>query len=196
VAAVLATTLTGLLAVAATAEEAPVQTEQVETSVRAAAVLVEAELVGIDLESREISLRGPLGQVLTMTVGEDVERLEEFAVGDIISATYLTSLAGELREPTEEEKANPWQVMEAAEIADGEHSPGVAGARMIHAVCTIEGMNRVLRTVMVEDPRGKYHVIEDVDPARLEGLTLGTTLILTYTEAMALSLEKRPLEAE
>jgi hypothetical protein len=176
------------------AEEAPEQ--EVTRSVRAAAVLVQAEIVAIDLETREVSLKGPLGQILTMTADKDIERLEEFAVGDIISATYLTSLAGELREPTEEEKANPWQVMEAAEIADGEQAPGVAGARMIHAVCTIEGMNRVLRTVMVEDPRGKYHVIEDVDPARLEGLTLGTSLILTYTEAVALSLEKRPLEAE
>jgi hypothetical protein len=63
--------------------------------------------------------------------------------------------------------------------------------RVVRAVCTIEGMNRVTRTVMIEDPRGKYHVIGDVDPARLVGLTLGTQVIMVYSQAVALTLDKQ-----
>ena len=53
-------------------------------------------------------------------------------------------------------------------------------------------MNRVLGTVTVKDARGKLHVITDVDPANMEGVTLGTQIIMTYAQGVALSLEKAP----
>ena len=165
--------------------------EQQGGSVRAAAVQVEAIITDIDHKNREITLQLPGGAFVTMTAGEEVRRLEEFAVGDAIVATYLTSLAGEVREPTEEEKANPWQEVDGAMVAGLEDTPGIAGMRVIKAVCTIEGMNRVAGTVMVEDPRGKYHLIGDIEPERFKGRMLGDTIILVYTEAVALSLEKK-----
>ena len=66
--------------------------------------------------------------------------------------------------------------------------------RMIRAVCTIEGMNRVLGTVTVEDTRGNLHLITDVEPEKMEGVTLGQTLVIVYAEAVALSLEQKHAE--
>jgi hypothetical protein len=126
-----------------------------------------------------------------MTAGPQLQRLDEISVGDIVVATYLQSLAADVREPTAEESAEPWVELDAAAIASLDMDPGVAGLRVIRAVCTIEGMKRVSRTVMIEDPRGKYHLIGDVDPARLEGITLGTKVIMVYSEAVALTLEKK-----
>ena len=63
-------------------------------------------------------------------------------------------------------------------------------ARIIRAVCTIEGMNRILGTVTIKDPRGKLHVIGDVEPAKMEGVTLGQTIVVVYAEALALTLEQ------
>ncbi len=157
---------------------------------RAAAVQIEARVVDIDYESREFTLELPHGQFVTMTAGPDVQRLDEIKVGDSIVATYLTSLAGEVRKPTEEELANPWQELDVAAVAGAEQRPGVAGGRAIKAVCTIEGMNRVAGTVMIEDPRGKYHLIGDVPREAFEGRMLGETIIVVYTEAVALSVAK------
>jgi hypothetical protein len=165
--------------------------EQQGGEVRAAAVQVEAVITDIDLKNREITMRLPGGAFVTMTAGEEAKRLEEFAVGDAIVATYLTSLAGEVREPTDEERANPWQEVDGAMVAGLEEQPGIAKMRVIKAVCTIEGMNRVAGTVMVEDPRGKYHLIGDIEPERFKGRMLGDTIILVYSEAVALSLEKK-----
>ena len=164
--------------------------EEAKGGERAAAVVVEAVIVAIDKKTREVSMELPMGNVVTLTAGPDVKRLQDFAVGDSIVATYLTSLAGEVRAPTEEEKAEPWVVLEGEMVAEANMPPGVAGMRVIRAVCTIEGMNRITGTVMVKDPRGKFHVIADVKPERMEGVTLGTNLIITYSEAVALSLEK------
>ncbi|MDH4041167.1 MAG: hypothetical protein OEV88_10985, partial [Gammaproteobacteria bacterium] len=76
--------------------------------------------------------------------------------------------------------------------APASQNPGAAVGVTIRAVCTIEGMNRITRTVMLKDSDGDFHLIEDVDPAKMAGVTLGQTIIVTYTEAFALTLEKLP----
>ena len=69
--------------------------------------------------------------------------------------------------------------------------PPAAGVGVIvRAVCTIEGMNRVSGTVTVQDPRGQFHVISNVPAAKMEGVRLGDTVVITYSQAVALSLEK------
>ena len=167
-------------------ESAPVTGKE-----RVMAITVNAEITGIDQESREVTLRTPMGQQVTVTAGSDIERLHDFAVGDVVSTTYIASLEGEVREPTEAEMAEPWIEIGAAAKSTADMEPGAIVGRVIQAVCTIEGMNRVTRTVMVLDPRGKYHVIGDVEPEKMAGVTLGTTLVLTYSEAIAVALEKK-----
>lgn len=159
--------------------------------VRTEMTIIEAQVLAIDYETREASLELPLGLVVSLTVSPEVQRLEEIKVGDLIVATYLSSLAGEIREPTEEEKKMPWVVVEGEMIAGADQMPGRAGAVTIRAVCTIEGMNRVTGQAMIQDSYGRYHIIEDVPAEHFEGLTLGTTVVITYTQAIAVALEKR-----
>ena len=158
---------------------------------RAVAILMDAQVTAIDYETREVSLRGPLGNVITLTAGDHIERFEDIAVDDIVATTYIASLEGELREPTEDEIANPWVEIEGAATATAESEPGAIAGRMIRAVCSIEGMNRLTGSVTVLDSRGKYHVISDVEPEKMEGVTLGDTIVLVFSEALAITLEKR-----
>ena len=163
-----------------------------EGTVRVMGVSLEAEVTAIDYETREVSMRGPQGNIVTITAGDHIERLEDITVGDFIVTSYVASLEGELRAPTEEELANPWAEVDGGAVAPAGSEPGAIVGRMIRAVCTIEGMNRLIGTVTVRDPRGKYHVIGDVEPEKMEGVVLGATVVLVYTEAMAITLEKHP----
>lgn len=160
-----------------------------ETNVRAMSMTIEAVITDIDLETRQFTVEGPNGQPITMTAAEQVVKLEDVNVGDTIVATYFTSLESELREPTQEELAEPWVVLADAAKSDADEQPAIGGARLIRAVCTIEGMNRVLGTVTIMDPRGKLHLIGDVEPEKMEGVTLGQTVVMVYTEALAVTLE-------
>ena len=160
-----------------------------EGNVRAMAVTMEAVVPDIDLETRQVSLRGPQGNVVTLTAREDVVKLEDVHVGDRLVATYLAALEVELREPTEEELAEPWVELSDAGVSDDPEFRAVGEARAIRAVCTIEGMNRALGTVTIKDPRGKLHLIGDVEPEKMEGVTLGDTVVVIYREAIALALE-------
>ena len=162
-----------------------------EDTARVMGTQMEAEVTAIDYKTREVSLRGPQGNIITITAGDHIERLNDIAVGDTIITTYVAALEGELRKPTEEELANPWEEVQGAGVADENTAPGAMVGRQIRAVCTLEGMNRLLGTITVKDPRGKYHVIGDVEPQKMEGVVLGATLVLVYAEAMAITLEKK-----
>jgi hypothetical protein len=152
---------------------------------------ISAVITEIDAKSREITLEGELGNLLTITAGPEIARFDEFKVGDIVTATYASSVSGELREPTEAELAAPMVALDEAAIAASDMPPGAAVGQAVRAVCTIEGMNRVTRTVMLKDPDGDFHIIGDVDPAKMEGVILGQTVVVTYTQALALTLEKQ-----
>jgi hypothetical protein len=172
-------------------------TAEVEMSVsgdgeRMIAKQVSAQITAIDPQTRDITLEGPLGNTITLRASEAVKRFDEFAVGDLVQATYAESISGELRAPTEAELETPWVELDGAAIAEEDLAPAAGVGTVIRAVCTIEGLNRATRTVTVQDPRGLYHVIQDVDPAKMEGVNIGDTIIITYSQAVALSLEKAP----
>jgi hypothetical protein len=169
----------------------PVSSPDKEDTVRTMALSVEAEVVAIDLETREVSLKGPDGAVFTVHSPERVVKLEDISVGDMVVTSYIAALEGEVREPTEEELAEPWLVIEKAAVSEEGESAAIGGARVIRAVCTIEGMNRELGVVTIKDSRGKLHLIGDVEPEKMDGVTLGQTIVMVYAEAMALTLEKK-----
>lgn len=164
--------------------------EHAQGGARAMAMQIQAVVSDIDLDTRQVSLQGPGGETVTVTAREEVVKLEDVNVGDVLVVTYLAALEGEVREPTEEELAEPWVVLEEGAVSGEGEEPGIGAARMIRAVCTIEGMNRILGTVTVMDSRGKLHLIADVEADKMEGVTLGQTVVIVFTEALALSLEQ------
>lgn len=171
------------------ADEEAAVADETTSGGRAMAITVEAVVTDIDLETRHVTLQGPAGESFTLTAREEMVKLKDVKVGDTLRATYLAALEGELREPTEEELAEPWVVLQdgGKGVVDG--VPMAGGARVIRAVCTIEGMNRLLGTVTILDPNGRAHVIADVEPQKMSGVTLGQTIVMVYQEALALTLE-------
>ena len=61
--------------------------------------------------------------------------------------------------------------------------------RRIRAVVTIESLDRKAQTVTVKGPRGKYFTARVADPSRLEKVRIGETILMTFTEATAISLK-------
>jgi hypothetical protein len=151
-----------------------------------------ATIEALNLETREITVKGPAGNVYTFPVDPAVTRLAEFKVGDSIVLDYYASLAAELREPTAAEKAEPLAVMKDAGKGDASSAPKAGAYRIIRAVVTIEGLDRSTGTATVKGPRGNYVVIQVRDPAMLPKLRIGDTVVAAYTEAFAVRLVKAP----
>src|SRR4051812_29239743 len=117
---------------------------------------ITATIEALNVETREITVKGPAGNVYTFNVDPAVKRLAEFKVGDSIVLDYYASLAAELREPTAEEKAEPLAVMKDAGKADATAAPKAGAYRIVRAVVTIEGLDRPSNTATIKGPRGNY----------------------------------------
>lgn len=153
-------------------------------------VTLTASIEAIDMATREVTLKGPLGNSVTITVDKRVKRLGEFKVGDFVRADYFVSVAAELRPPTAEEEKTPLVVMDAAGKAPPGSAPAAAGVRRFRVVTTVEGLDRPSRTVTVKGPRGNYFTARVADPSRLTQMRIGEHIVVTCTEALAVSLEK------
>lgn len=107
-----------------------------------------------------------------------------------MTADYYVSLAGELRAPTAEERAVPFMVLEAGARAPEGTAPAGGALRTFKVVATVEGLDRTTRSVTLKGPLGNTLTVRARDPNNLQKLHLGDTIVVTYTEALAVSLSK------
>ncbi len=157
-------------------------------------VSMQGTVTAIDPATREITLMGTDGGLVTLTASDDVERFDEIAVDDLIKFEYYTYLKAEFRDPTPDEVAEPIQmVAEGGKAPEGMDPAAVVGA-VVKAVVTIEALNRPFMVATVSGPNGNYVSIPMEDEELMKELHIGEVLILTYAEAMAVALEKVELK--
>jgi len=155
-------------------------------------VSVTAKVDAIDHAAREITLRDELGHVVTFTVDKRVKRLDEVQEGDEVTAAYYISLAGELRPPTEEEKQNPLEIKSGAARAPKGTEPAAGALRTIRVVTTVAGLDLATQTVTLTGPMGNYVTVRAKNVDNLKKLHLDDTIVVTYTEALAIAVDKAP----
>ena len=99
-------------------------------------------------------------------------------------------MKAEFRAPTPEELAEPLVVLvDGGKAPEGMDPAAIIGAQ-VKAVVTIEILNRPFMLATVKGPNGNYTSIKMEDEEFMTKLHIGQVVILTYTEAMAVSLEK------
>ena len=153
-------------------------------------VSVTARVEAVNYTNREVTLKGALGNQITFTVDQRVKRFDEIKVGDLVQADYYVSIAGEVRPPTPEEEKDPLVLLDAFAKAPPGTSPAAGGLRQFKVVTTIEGLDRPTRTITVKGPLGNYLTARVLDPSRLTQVRIGDHIVITYTEALAVSLQK------
>jgi hypothetical protein len=171
------------------ADEKPAAS-QPPTREEAVLVTISASVEAIDHAKRDVTLKGPLGNVVTFVVDPRVKRLDEVKVGDLVIADYYISVAAELRKPTPEEEKEPFVMLDAKGKSPTGTSPAAGGLRRFKVVTTIEGLDRPTETITVKGPMGNLFTTRVADPSNLPKLRIGETIVITYTEALAISLEK------
>ena len=159
-------------------------------------ITMQGTVIEIEKETREVTLKGENGNLTTMTAGDEVERFDEIAVGDVITFDYYTYLKAEFREPTAEELENPIVVVAEAGKAPGDEAPAGAIGAVVKAVVTIEMLNRPYMLATVKGPMGNYTTLQMEDEELITKLNIGEVVILTYAEAVAISLKKVETEVK
>ena len=149
---------------------------------------LQATVVGLDLPVRVITLKGPKGNQVTFHVGDQVKNLDQVKVGDIVVAKYYESIAVRVTKPGAPAAES---VDAVASAKPGEKPAGVAVQQeTVKAKVTAIGKHK--ESVTLTGPEGNSVTIKVKDPKKLNGVKVGDDVEITYTQALAISVEKAP----
>jgi len=148
---------------------------------------VKATVQAINLDTRVVTLKGPKGNVFDLKVGEEAKNLPQVKVGDVVVAKYYESLAVEVKKPGE-----PGGVMASGAVATAEPGAKPAGvvANQVTVTTTVEAIDPKKTHVTLKGPEGNSVKVKVQDPKNLKNVKVGDQVIITYTEALAISVDK------
>ena len=146
-----------------------------------------ATVKAIDQETRRVTLQRSDGSLLKFTAGDEVRNLAQVEVGDEVTVAYYESLAYEVKKPGD---ATPGAaVAEGLGRAElGEKPAGIVG-QAVTLTATIAGIDKGEGTVTLRSAEGELTTIKARHPENLERVAVGDLVEITYTEALAISVE-------
>jgi hypothetical protein len=158
-----------------------------KTVERSNLVSITATVEAIDQSTRVVTLRGPKGDTVTFEVDKEVRNLNQVSVGDQVIASYHESLVMRVLEPGE---AAVNEGSAALSRAVPGATPSGAGARQVTVTVSIEAIDKTKGTVTFKGPAGNVRTVKAADPKNLEKIKVGDRVAISYTEALAISVEK------
>jgi len=169
-----------------TAAAAPA--EPVSGTVGENLVSATAKVKAIDLKTRHVTLQRPDGSLIKFVASDEVRNLPQVKVGDEVTVTYYESLAYEVRKAG---AGTPGvAVSEGAARAKPGEKPGAIAGRVATVTATIEAIDKAARTVTLRGPDGETSTFKARDPQKLDRVSVGDLVDITYTEALAISVNE------
>jgi hypothetical protein len=135
-----------------------------------------------------VTLQGPEGPPVTFEVDQRVKNLPQVAKGDTVVTSYYESMAYEVKKPGE---AVPGvRMIRDAGTAEPGAMPAGIGARAVTVTSTIEAIDQDTPSVTLRGPKGDLVTIKVRYPEKLKRVRVGDLVEITYTQALAISVEK------
>ena len=150
---------------------------------------VTATVAKINHKTREVTLKTDDGQETTFVAGAAVKNLAQVKKGDVVTATYTEAVAYEVRKSGKAPGAE--STVAAATAEPGAKPAGVVG-RQTTVTVAIAAIDPKAPSVTFKGPGGETRTVKVRDPAKLQGVSVGDMVDLTYAEAVAVKVEKAP----
>lgn len=150
---------------------------------------VTATVTKIDQATREVTLKSETGEEYSFVAGDDVKNLSQVKVGDVVTATYAEAFVYEVKKGG---AVADLKTVVAGETAKPGMKPEGAIARQSTATVLITAIDRQAPSVTFKGPAGNTRTIKVMHPEKLEGVNVGDTVEITYTEALAIQVEAAP----
>jgi len=141
----------------------------------------------VDLAKRVVTIKGSKGRTVELKVGEEAKNLDQVKVGDKVVAKYYESIAFRMKKPGEAEGVTAEQAVGAAKPGE---VPAAVIANQVTVTATIEDISPKKTYVTLKGQEGKTFDVKVKDPKNLQKVKVGDQVIITYTEAFAIALDK------
>jgi Cu/Ag efflux protein CusF len=151
---------------------------------KASVETVTATIVAIDATNRVIALKAEDGTVESIVAGPDVQRFSELKVGDKVTFKYYESVAYSIQKPG----ATPPSAEKLA-VERSAARPGGKMTQTLTAVVTLTAIDLAVPSVTVRTDKGETMHFKIEDKSNLAGVKVGDKIQVTYTQALAISVE-------
>lgn len=139
----------------------------------------------INSTTRVVTLKDKQGNLEELFCGPEVQRFDALKVGDTVTFRYYESVVSALRRPGA--AARP------AESGGVTRTPGARPggtiSSQVTATVTIQAIDPKVPSVTVKSDKGQQMSFRVENAKNLEGYKVGDTVEITYTQALAVSVE-------
>jgi hypothetical protein len=175
--------LATIFTVAAYASPDPLNVENTET--------LTATVQAVDQAKRLVTLKAPNGNTQTIEVGPEVQNLPQVKAGDKVVVHYYEGLAAELKKKGEPAPAHDVAEASVAMKAAPGQKPGAMVGSAVNNTVVIQAVDKTANTVTFTTKDGTHTVAVKKPEAQkfIAGLKKGDQVDITYTQALAISVE-------
>ena len=150
-----------------------------------AAITETATIVAIDSTNRLLTLKDKDGITDTIVAGPEVKRFNELKVGDIVTFRYYESVVYAIQKPGDKAPAP----VAGGIVRSTGPKPGGTLSEQLTAVVTIQAIDAKIPSVTIKTEDGNTMSFKVEDPKNLAGFKAGDKVQITYTRALAISVE-------
>jgi hypothetical protein len=156
-----------------------------EPLTRAQSVEARATVTAVDPSTRMVTLKTEGGETIDVAAGPAVKNFDQIKVGDVVKATYTESIAFQVA-PKGETPAG------ASETVNRIPGGAAVGQQVTTSfkVASVDPETNVLWVTLANGTTKKIQVQDPKAQERLKTLSPGDVVAVTYTESMAIQLEK------
>ena len=153
-------------------------------------VTMKASIEAIDKTMRSVTLKGPRGNLVTVSADETVKRFDQLKVGDIVTATITVAVAARIRKAGDPE---PKESKESSTIL--KEKIGAKTYAESTVTVSVEEIDRTVPSVTVKSPDGRILSFRVKNSANLKNLKVGDQVDVTVGLGVLLSVDPAPTPA-
>jgi hypothetical protein len=155
-------------------------------AVAAQTLKITATITAIDKAARDVTLKGPQGNEITVTAGKEVKNFDKLKVGDKVDLQYVEALTLELK------KGGGLVVSRTETAGAGGAKPGAmpaaAAGRQVTIVADVVAVDPAKQVVTLKGPQRTVDLRID-NPEQFKRIAKGDQVEAKYTQAVALTVE-------
>jgi len=148
---------------------------------------VTGTIEAVNADTREVSIKGPKGNVETVKAGPEVKNFDRLKAGDRVVVRFFRGVALTYMPP--DKAPAPTVVSGAVETAPKGGTPGGEAVATIRATVTVKAVDMKSRIVTLVGPQGGMHRVKAGPEVQIDKLKVGDQIYAVYQEGLAISVE-------
>jgi hypothetical protein len=152
-------------------------------------VEITATVQAVNKADRTVTIKGPKGNVDTITAGPEVKNFDQIKVGDQVALRYVEALSLELKKGGKAPVERTDSTM--AGTAKPGDKPAAGVGRQVQVTASVVAVDAATQTVTLKGPKQTVN-LHVGDPAQFKLVKVGDQVEAKYTEAVLLSVEPKP----